>query len=132
MTQRDFTGSKGIKINPQTIFLRIFCFTACSDVEFIGPFDGADIRFADFTGSKGAKINPQTICGKKLCGTKCADVEFIGPFDGADISFADFTGSKGAKINLQTVYGTGIKVCRDAEFTDSYERVEKNIKKLIK
>lgn len=132
MTQRDFTGSKGIKINPQTIFLRIFCFTACSDVEFIGPFDGADIRFADFTGSKGAKINPQTIYGKKLCGTKCADVEFIGPFDGTDISFADFTGSKGAKINLQTVYGTGIKVCRDAEFTDSYERVEKNIKKLIK
>lgn len=132
IAHRDFTGSKGIKINPQTIFFKDFLFTACSDVEFIGPFDGADIRFADFTGSKGAKINPQTICGKKLCGTKCADVEFIGPFDGADISIADFTGSKGAKINLQTVYGIGIKVCSDAEFTDSYERVEKNIKKLIK
>lgn len=132
IAQRDFTGSKGIKINPQTIFFKSLLLTVCSGVEFIGPFDGVVLCCTDFTGSKGAKINPQTICGKELCGTKCADVEFIGPFDGADISFADFTGSKGAKINLQTVYGTGIKVCRDAEFTDSYERVEKNIKKLIK
>ena len=60
-------------------------------------------------------------------------IDFDGvSFDGAIIAQRDFTGSKGAKINLQTVYGTGIKVCRDAEFTDSYERVEKNIKKLIK
>ena len=122
MTQRDFTGSKGIKINPQTIFFKDFLFTACSDVEFIGPFDGADIRSADFTGSKGAKINPQTICGKKLCGTKCADVEFIGPFDGADISFADFTGSKGAKINPQTV-GLRCTNCRDVKFVDSFDEV---------
>lgn len=122
IAQRDFTGSKGIKINPQTIFFKSLLLTVCSGVEFIGPFDGADIIYANFTDSKGAKINPQTICGKKLCGTKCADVEFIGPFDGVDLCCTDFTGSKGAKINPRTV-GLRYTDCRDVEFVDSFDEV---------
>ena len=122
IVQRDFTGSKGIKINPQTIFFKSLLLTVCSGVEFIGSFDGADIIYANFTDSKGAKINPQTICGKKLCGTKCADVEFIGPFDGVDLCCTDFTGSKGAKINPRTV-GLRYTDCRDVEFVDSFDEV---------
>ena len=103
-----------------------------SKIDFDGvSFDGAIIAQRDFTGSKGIKINPQTIFFKSLLLTVCSGVEFIGPFDGVVLCCTDFTGSKGAKINLQTVYGTGIKVCRDAEFTDSYERVEKTSKNLL-
>lgn len=78
IAQRDFTGSKGIKINPQTIFFKSLSLTVCSGVEFIGPFDGVDLCCTDFTGSKGAKINPRTV---GLRYTDCRDVEFVDSFD---------------------------------------------------
>ena len=152
----DFTGSKGVRINPQTIYAKNLSNAICQGVKFIGLFDGVNISGANFTGSKGAKINPQTIFVKDLERTKCTDVEFIGPFDDAKISGADFTGSKGAMIDPQTIYDKNLwgTVCSGVEFTgsfdnvkmndetsldgsnaryiDSYERVKESIKKLIK
>lgn len=110
----DFTGSKGVKINPQTIFFKNLSNTVCSGVEFIGPFDGVDLFYTDFTGSKGAMINPQTIHNKNLCGTVCTDAKFTGPFD--DVKINDETSLDGSNVR----------------YKDLYERIEKSIKKLIK
>ncbi len=99
----DFTGSKGIKINPQTIHGKNLSYCHFSDVEFTGPFDECKIKDVDFTGSKGAKINPQTIPEKDLCDCSFSDAELIGPFDGCNIRYVDFTGSKGAVINFDTI-----------------------------
>ena len=122
----DFTGSKGVKINPQTIKNKVLFGTKLSGVEIIGPFDGVDIRTTDFTGSRGAKINPQTIKNKTLVETKLSDVEIIGPFDGVDIRTTDFTGSRGAKINPQTVKSKrlcGTELC-DTEIIGSFAGVD--------
>ena len=99
----DFTGCKGVKINPREVLGRSLENTKLNGVEIIGSFDGVDIECTDFTGSKGAKIDPQTIRNKNLSGITLSDAEIIGPFDGVDIRFTDFTGSKGAKIDPQTV-----------------------------
>ena len=154
----DFTGSKGVKINPQTIWFGDLSNTICSGVKFTGPFDYAKIFGANFTGSKGAEINPQTIWLGDLSNTICSGVKFTGSFDGVTISGANFTGSKGAKINPQTICGKNLlgTICADVKFTgsfddvkmndetsldgsnaryidiDSCERVKKSIKKLIK
>ena len=155
ISEADFTGSKGVRINPQTLCSKNLS-GKYTDVEFIGPFNNVDISSADFTGSKGAKINPQTIYAKDLYSTVCSDVEFTGSFDGVNLCCTDFTGSKGARINPQTIRNKNLwgTVCSGVEFTgsfdnvkmndetsldgsnaryiDSYERVKESIKKLIK
>lgn len=73
----DFTGSFGVKINPQnvpstSIDLRrndvyaIRDMTNCcfNGVTFTGSFCGCTIENSDFTGSKGAYIAPLTLLGK--------------------------------------------------------------------
>lgn len=47
----DFTGSKGVKINPKTVYDKSLWGTKLSDVEIVGSFDGVDTRETDFTGS---------------------------------------------------------------------------------
>ena len=116
VAQRDFTGSKGIKINPQTIFFKSLLLTVCSGVEFIGPFDGVDLCCTDFTGSKGAKINPRTV---GLCYTDCRDVEFVDSFDEVIIDDVRMD----AETSLED---------SNARYIDSFERVKESINKLIK
>ena len=121
----DLSGTKGIKINPQTVYGKMLSNIVCRDVEFIGSFDGVYVSGTDFTGSKNAKINPQTIYKKNLSRTKCADVEFIGSFDGVNIENANFSGSKNAKINPQTIYDKnlfGVK-CASVEFIGPFDGV---------
>jgi len=55
-----FTGLKGVKINPQTVYDKNLCLSKFRGVEFIGPFDGVIIEGADFRGSDG----PYLSCGK--------------------------------------------------------------------
>lgn len=95
----DFTGTHGVKINPQTVWNRNFENTRLNGVEIIGPFDDCFIQTTDFTGSRGVVINPQTVWDKDFELTKLNDVEIIGSFDDCFIQRTDFTGSKGAKIN---------------------------------
>ena len=120
---RDFTGSKGVKINPQTIYGKKLNRTKFTGVKFIGPFDYAEISGANFTGSKGAKINPQTIWFGDLSNTVCSGVKFIGPFHDARISGANFTGSKGAEINPQTIFFKSLSntVCSGVEFIGPFD-----------
>lgn len=62
----DFTGSKGAKINPQTIYDKSLCRTVCADVEFTGSFndakmddetslDGSNARYIDIDSCKRVK-----------------------------------------------------------------------------
>ena len=124
ITSTDFTGSKGVKINPQTILNKFFYNTKLCDTEIEGSFDDVIVyHYTDFTGSKGAKINPQTLGRKDLVGIKLCDTEIIGSFAGVDIRNTDFTGSKGAKIDPQIIkdkslYGT---ILCDTEITGSFD-----------
>lgn len=119
----NFCDSKGIKINPQTIYNKSMYATDLNNVEFIGPFDDVEIYRADFGGSKGAKINPQTIQDKLMWGTKLADVEFIGPFDDVKIAYADFRRSKGAIIDPQIVFEKDLRLTNltDTTITGTFE-----------
>ena len=71
----NFTGSKGAKINPQTIYNKNLSECKFSGVEFIGSFDRVIIKGADFTGSKGALVDRQTVYYDDLA--ILTDVEII-------------------------------------------------------
>lgn len=90
---RDFTGSKGVKINPQTVYNKSLYQTKLTNVELDGSFNGVHVEFADFTGSKGAIIDPQTVYDKSLFSTKLKDVKINGIFEGVNVYKADFTGA---------------------------------------
>ena len=81
LCQTNFIGSKGAKINPQTVQNNDLIWSVFSGVEFIGPFDGANIYNTDFTGSRGARINLQTICCYDLFTCVLTDAEVIGDLD---------------------------------------------------
>lgn len=88
----DFSDSKGVKINPQTIYERnMFC-TVLKDVEITGSLDYVYIRCTNFAGSKGAKINPQTIYNRNMSGAVLRDAEIIGPLDDICITDTNFDG----------------------------------------
>lgn len=97
----DFTGIKGIKINPQTVYHKNLCRGKFNGVEFIGSFDGTQIEYADFTGSKGAKINPQTLYQKSLRYTNLCNTEIIGTFDGVDMTYTKTNGCNQLQILKQ-------------------------------
>jgi len=116
----DFTGFKGVKINPQTVGYKDLSGNIFNGVEFTGSFDGCYIPGSDFKGSVGAVINPQTIMDKYLAACDFQNVVFVGSFDGTTIFYSFFEGSKGAKINpnrLSTcgLIGTSVE---DVEFTE--------------
>ena len=111
----NFTGFRGVKIDPQTVFNKDLRYAKLCNVEIIGGFDDANIRFTDFTGSTGAKINPQTVLYEDLSNTILRDAEIKGSFNGVNIKGTDFTGSKGAKIDPQTLYN---KELRNAKLCD--------------
>lgn len=56
----DFTESKGVKINPQTIADKNLESVVAQDVEFIGPFDEVRLTNTNFTGSKRVRIEEET------------------------------------------------------------------------
>lgn len=100
---KDFTGSKGAIINPQTIYKKDLSNTILTDTQIIGDFTEARLHKTNFTGSKGAKIDPHKIYIGNLSNAKLADTEIIGPLYNTIIVGTDFTGSKGAIINPQTI-----------------------------
>ena len=120
----DFTGSKGAKINPQTVGCKSLQNTTLSGVEIIGSFDSVDIEGTDFTGSKGAKINPQTVECKSLAGTTLNGVEIIGSLDGVDIEGTDFTGSLFAKMEQRKVKYNVLKQIILNEFETNSSNLE--------
>lgn len=117
----DFSGLIGVRINPQTVFEKRLLDTKFTDVEFVGSFDGVLIENCDFTGSKGAIIDVSKLLFQKLSFSNMCDVTFDGSFDEACILGTNFKGSKGAKINPNKLYFSGLSgAClSDVEFTDS-------------
>jgi uncharacterized protein YjbI with pentapeptide repeats len=75
MNEFDFSLLKGVKIDPQNIYVKYMTNVICKGVTFIGNFDGVYLDNVNFEGSIGAKINPFTI--RNLTNCKCTDVEFI-------------------------------------------------------
>lgn len=88
----DFTGSKGVKINPQTVKNKSLYCATCNNVEFTGAFDDVNVFRTNFTGSIGTKINPQIVCEKDLTGTILTNSEIVGSLDGGCFFLTDFTG----------------------------------------
>ena len=122
----NFTGLKGVKINPQTVARKNLYYSCFCGVTFIGPFDGVSITNSRFAGSKGAVINPQTIRNKDMHGAILSSVIFIGSFDKVIIKYADFTGSKGAVINPEMVEDKsleGVNLC-DTVVIGSFKNVK--------
>lgn len=129
----DFSGLKGVKINPQTIYNKDLSKTICHGVEFVyndnsinqyDYFKEVNINFTNFKGSKNAKINPQTIKNNNLHGAILSRVDFTGySFDKACVNNVDFTGSKGVKINPQTIWNKTLwnSKCCDVEFIGSFD-----------
>lgn len=121
----DFRKSKGVKINPQTIFGKDFSSVIAEGVEFVGPFDEVEIIGTDFSGSKGAKINPFRLKYSSLNSVKAKDVEFIGSFKSVATIRIDFSGSRGAKIDPQEV-SDGMfysVIAKDVEFIGPFDGV---------
>lgn len=81
----NFCDSKGIKINPQTIYNKSMYATDLNNVEFIGPFDDVKIAYADFRRSKGAIIDPQIVFEKDLRLTNLTDTTITGTFEGTKL-----------------------------------------------
>ena len=132
----DFTGSKGVKINPQIVYKKSLYSTKLADVEIVGTFDETDVRYTNFKGSKGAKINPQTVHLQSLLGTMLTDVEIVGSLDFSILIDTDFTGSKGGKISISRLecFAHNIKGLESLEIIDDkeYMEVAEEIRRILK
>lgn len=101
----DFTGTRGVKIDPQGVYKKDLSGTVLCDTEITGPFDDVRVMATNFKGAKNAKVNPQKVFNRDLFHTVLSGVEISGPFDDVSIVSTNFTGSRGAIINPQTVRG---------------------------
>lgn len=127
VSSKDFTGTKGVKINPQTIYQKDLSGTILNGVEIIGQnsinkvdiFEGVSLAHTNFKGSSGAHMNPQTIKNKALTGSNLSGIDFTGcSFDGVNIRGANFAGSIGVKINPFLVSEIDDVYLQDVELTD--------------
>ena len=122
----DFTGSKGVVIDPQKVYDKNLFDTKLAGVEIKGSFDGVNIMKTDFTGYKGEVVmDPQKVYKKSLRGTKLANVEIKGLLDDVDVVGADFTGSNGAVMDPQKVYNKNLYVTKlaNVEIIGSFDGV---------
>ncbi len=128
ITDIDFTGSKGVKINPQTVYKKRLVGVVLKDVDLVGSFDKTYLCYVDFTGSRGAEIDPQKVLGKRFTYNKLTDVKIIGSFDDVCIIGNDFTGSDGARINPQKIQYKNLDktILTDVELIGSLENISTN------
>lgn len=112
MSYMDFSGTKGVKINPQEVADKKFYHTVLKDVKIDGSFYDCYIEGADFRGTVNTSaipINPQKVQGASLKFTHLEGVEITGSLDGIHVTGTDFTGVIGdVFLNPQTVYGKNI------------------------
>lgn len=114
----NFTGFKGVKINPNRVYERKFSDTNLAGVEFTEEFNNCSLNDVSFAGSKGALINPSK--NTILRSNVFTDVRFMGAITSADITYCNFAGSKNAVISLN-VPGVqqSINVLYGATLTDA-------------
>lgn len=113
----DFTGLKGVVIEPLNVFKQSLEYSILNGVTFKDTLDfvGINIRGANFTGAKeryepyiGINFN----CVKDRDITDCVlkGVQAVGrPLEGVKIRCTDFAGSKDVLINPQDIYNKDMK-----------------------
>lgn len=76
----NFTGSRNVRINPQTIYKKNLHGCILKDVKFVGPFDKINICNCDFSGSKGAVVDLSKIkvANFTLYGVNFSNAKLIG------------------------------------------------------
>ena len=109
----DFTGSKGVKLNIQKIAEKSLKNTKLSGVKIIGLFNDVNVIGTDFTGciSK-IPLNPQVVKNWDLAYAKLNGIKIEGSFTGVCVIGTDFTGSTGAVINPQLVAESSLRKAR--------------------
>jgi uncharacterized protein YjbI with pentapeptide repeats len=91
---KDFSNSKGVKINPQTVHEKNLMNTVLKDVEIIGLFDDVKIVGASFKGSTGAYIDLRIIYGNNARNVDFCDAFVLHPrYTGVVTTDANFKGS---------------------------------------
>ncbi|MBP3766118.1 MAG: pentapeptide repeat-containing protein [Bacilli bacterium] len=100
----DFTGSKGVRINPQKILNKDMHLCKLNSVTIKGSLDDVLIIGTDFTGSNGARINPEKVAFKNMSCAKLNDAKIISDVKNVYIAGTDFSGCiGGAKIYVDEV-----------------------------
>lgn len=90
----DFTGTYGVKINPQQVWNKDFYNVKLNGVELVGSFYGTKLKFTDFTGSKGALISSETLLDNIQYNVILCDAEVLDNVDGEWYKYSDFEGTK--------------------------------------
>ena len=91
---KDFSNSKGIKINPQTVYEKNLMNTVLKEVEFVGLFDDVKIKGASFKGSIGAIVDLRDIYQNAARNVDFCDAYVISSkYRGAQINGASFAGA---------------------------------------
>lgn len=100
----DFTNSKGVVINPQTVYeKRLTHTTLDKGVTVKGSFYKARVLGFNVNGAQGVVINPQHVYNKVLLEGSYKGAKFEGDFRGVDIRNCNFEGSSNAIINPRDV-----------------------------
>ncbi len=73
----NFKGSKGGRVNPQTVLNKNLFDTILTNVEITGSLDGVNVEKADFTGSNGVLMNFEEAEAAKEVGANLTDVRII-------------------------------------------------------
>ena len=94
----DFSGFKGVEIDPNKLYEKQFLSTNFAGVTFTEEFDNCSFEEVSFAGSKGAVIKPSN--NVILSGNNFKNVTFTGAISSGDITYCSFEGSNNAVINL--------------------------------
>ncbi len=96
VSEKDYSKTSGIEINPQTIYDRDLSKTRLCNVRITGTLENVKIKKTDFTGIIGdLYLNPQTIYDKDLSGSTLCGVTIKGVFDDCNVEEVNFKGAKG-------------------------------------
>lgn len=129
----DFTGIKGVTINPQKVFNKSLGNSILNGVTLdlsTGGFEDVLISWTSFKGAKtkdgsAITIDPQILGLDSMCYCDFDSVKFHGSFKGKDIIHSNFSGSAGAvivpqELGQKSVYGA---ILNGVEFNGNFDGV---------
>lgn len=119
----NFTGSKGVSLSPQFVYLQDFSYTTLTDVTILATFHDCKIVGTNFKGSKGAIIEPQTIYSRNLANAILIDTEIKGNLDDCNIEGTIFD----KNININDLYQKKSKQIL-SNINKAFEEPKKKIK----
>ncbi len=111
VSNRDFSKYVGVKIDPQTVYLKKLTNSNFAGVIFKGSFEYCHVNKSKFKGSINTVINPQKILYKNLTNCDFEDVIFTDNFSMCDIQGSSFKGSTNAIIYTDKVPANNLSNC---------------------